>query len=101
MAEIVKKATVGNPIFWVCFTICAGLIIAGFCVPPTGVIDGSVLKGVGELFAFPTLWTVSHAIDKGIDAKLKHGNTEVIIGDLNNDTEVTVSEGEEVDDDNV
>lgn len=101
MAEIVKKATVGNPIFWVCFTICAGLIIAGFCVPPTGVIDGSVLKGVGELFAFPTLYTVSHAIDKGIDAKLKHGNTEVIIGDLNNETEVTVSEGEEVDDDNV
>ena len=98
MAEIVKKATVGNPIFWVCFTICAGLIIAGFCVPPTGVIDGSVLKGVGELFAFPTLYTVSHAIDKGIDAKLKHGNTEVIIGDLNNETEVTVSDGEEVDD---
>ena len=101
MAEIVKKATVGNPIFWVCFTICAGLIIAGFCVPPTGVIDGSVLKGVGELFAFPTLYTVGHAIDKGIDAKLKHGNTEVIIGDLNNETEVTVSDGEEVDDDNV
>lgn len=82
MAEIVKKATVGNPIFWACFTICAGLIIAGFCVPPTGVIDGSVLKGVGELFAFPTLWTVHHAIEKGIDAKLKHGNTELTIGDL-------------------
>lgn len=101
MAEIIKKATVGNPIFWLCFTICAGLIIAGFCVPPTGVIDGSVLKGVGELVIFPTLRTVDKAINKGLDAKLKHGKTEVIIGDLNNETEVTVSEGEEVGDDNV
>lgn len=100
MAEIIKKATVGNPIFWVCFTICAGLIIAGFCVPPTGVIDGSVLKGVGELFAFPTLHTVHHAIDKGIDAKLKHGNTEVIIGDLNEKTETTIIENNEENEDN-
>lgn len=82
MAEIVKKSTVGNPVFWVSFLLCAGLLIAGFLVPPTGSIDGSVLTGVGELFAFPTLWTVWHGIDKGIDAKLKHGNTEVTIGDL-------------------
>ena len=54
-----------------------------------------MLKGVGELFAFPTLWTVGHAIDKGIDAKLKHGNTEVIIGDLNNETETTIIENNE------
>ena len=32
------------------FGIC--LIIAGFCVPPVGVIDGSVLIGLGEIFAF-------------------------------------------------
>lgn len=32
------------------FGIC--LIIAGFCVPPVGVIDGSVLTGLGEIFAF-------------------------------------------------
>ncbi|MCQ2608765.1 MAG: hypothetical protein MJ197_08780 [Bacteroidales bacterium] len=28
------------------------LMIAGFCVPPKGVIDGSVLTGLGELFTF-------------------------------------------------
>lgn len=82
MAEIVSNATVRNPVFWVSFLLCAGLLIAGFLVPPTGSIDGSVLTGVGELFAFPTLWTVWHGIDKGIDARLKHGNTEVTIGDL-------------------
>lgn len=82
MVEIVKKSTVGNPVFWVCFLLCAGMLIAGFIVPPTGKIDGSVLTGVGELFAFPTLWTVWHGIDKGIDARLRHGNTELSIGDL-------------------
>lgn len=89
MAEIVKKSTIGNPIFWVSFLLCAGMLIAGFIVPPTGKIDGSVLKGVGELFAFPTLWTVRHGIDKGIDTRLRHGNTEVTIGDLNQPNTVT------------
>ena len=92
MAEIVKSATVRNPVFWVSFALCAALLIAGFLVPPTGAIDGSVLTGVGELFAFPTLWTVWHGIDKGIDAKLKHGNTEVTIGDLNSNKEEDIDD---------
>lgn len=29
-----------------------GLMTAGFVVPPTGVVDGSVLTGLGEIFAF-------------------------------------------------
>lgn len=92
MADVVKSATVRNPVFWVSFLLCAGLLIAGFLVPPTGAIDGSVLTGVGELFAFPTLWTVWHGIDKGIDAKLKHGNTEVTIGDLNSNKEEDIDD---------
>lgn len=92
MAEVVKSATVRNPVFWVSFLLCAGLLIAGFLVPPTGAIDGSVLTGVGELFAFPTLWTVWHGIDKGIEAKLKHGNTEVTIGDLNSNKEEDIDD---------
>ena len=28
------------------------LIVAGFIVPPLGVIDGSVLTAMGEVFAF-------------------------------------------------
>jgi hypothetical protein len=82
MAEAIKNGTVKNPIFWICFTLCAGLVIAGFCVPPMGNIDGSVLTAVGEMFAFPTLWTVWHAIDKGIDARVKLGKTELTVGSL-------------------
>lgn len=86
MAEIVKSSTVGNPVFWVSFALCAGLIVAGFLVPPMGVVDGSVLTAVGELFAFPTLWTVWHAINKGIDVKMKIGKAEVTVGDFNGDS---------------
>lgn len=34
------------------FLIGTGLSIAGFCVNPTGVIDGSVLGMVGEFLTF-------------------------------------------------
>ena len=59
--------------------------ITGFFMPPKGIIDGSVLTFIGELFAFATLGVVWHAMKKGIDAKVKHGNTELTIGDSDND----------------
>ena len=95
MAEIVKSSTVGNPVFWVSFALCAGLIVAGFLVPPMGVVDGSVLTAVGELFAFPTLWTVWHAIDRGIDAKMKIGKAVVTLGDFNNENETLETEDDD------
>lgn len=83
MAEIVKSATMRNPAFWVCLSISIALVVAGFLVPPTGEIDGSVLTAVGELFGFATLEVVLIAIRKGVDATLRHGKTEVAIGDMN------------------
>lgn len=85
MTEIVKKATMKNPAFWVCLSLSIGLIVAGFCVPPHGEIDGSVLTACGILFGFATLEVVHIAIRKGVDAKVKHGQTEVTLGDLNKD----------------
>lgn len=57
--------------------ISAGLIIGGFFVPPVGVINSSVLTGVGELIALAVLFLAWHAIDKGMDAKLTHGSTSL------------------------
>ena len=85
MSETYKKATIKNPAFWVCLTITIGLFVAGFCMPPHGEIDGSILTAGGILFAFATLETVHIAIKKGVDAKLRHGQTEVTVGDLNKD----------------
>lgn len=47
-----------------------------------GVIDGSVLAAVGEIFAFAALGTVVKAIDKGVDAQIQHNNTTVTVGDI-------------------
>ena len=41
--------------FWICLIVSISLIVAGFCVPPMGIIDGSVLTAVGILFGFATL----------------------------------------------
>jgi hypothetical protein len=80
MTELIKRATLRNVPFWVCLCISIALIVAGFCVPPTGVIDGSVLTGVGELFGFAALWTVWLAIKNGTNAKVRHGKTSLIVG---------------------
>ena len=69
--------------FWVCLIISIGLIIGSFFVPPMGVIDGTVLAGVGELFGFATLATVIEAIKKGSDVSVTHNNTTVTVN--NND----------------
>ena len=41
--------------FWLTLITSIVLVVAGFCVPPTGVIDGSVLKGVGLLLGFAVI----------------------------------------------
>ena len=67
----------------ICFFVSVGLIIGGFVTPPTGVIDGSVLKAVGELFMFPTLLYGFRAVELGLNLKFKKGDTSIIIGNDN------------------
>ena len=59
------------------------LIVASWFVPPMAVIDGSVLAAVGELAGFAALGTVVKAMDMGVDARVRHRETEVTVGDLN------------------
>ena len=96
MSETYKRATIKNPAFWVCLSLSIALIVAGFCVPPHGEIDGSVLTACGILFGFATLEVVHIAIRNGVDAKVRHGQTELTVGDLNKDkTEDNGAETEE------
>lgn len=57
------------------------LLAAGFVMPPTGVVDGSVLKSAAVLFGFAALAVLMHAVDKGVGAKLEHGDTKLTISD--------------------
>lgn len=55
--------------------------IASFLTPPHWIIDASVIGFTGELFAFASLFFAWESVDRGIDAKIKHKDTEI---ELNN-----------------
>ena len=74
-----KECKACKIVFVICLFVSIGLIVGGFFVPPTGVIDGSVLKAVGELFAFPALGFGFRAIELGYDLKINHGDTSIEI----------------------
>lgn len=63
------------------------LIVASFFVPPMGVIDGSVLASVGELFAFAALFKIGEAIERGMDAKVTHRDTTIEVNNPDGDKE--------------
>ena len=83
MGEIFKQAVKTSKWFHIFSFVSVGLIITSFILPPSGEIHPSILAAVGELFAFAALGALNRAIDKGLDAKVKHNNTEVTVGNLN------------------
>ena len=80
MARNVKTST--SIALWVCTGCSLSLFIASFIVPPTGVIDPTVLKGGAEILGFAALFMVREAIMEGLGVKMTHGNTSIEIHDL-------------------
>lgn len=66
--------------FWITLCVSLGLIIGGFFVPPRGIIDGSILTSIGIIFLWPSLATLTKAIENGRVAKLNFGHNSVSIG---------------------
>lgn len=94
MGEILKKATQGNTAFWICLVISILLIVGGAITPPPFVVDSSIFFGTGQLFAFAGLWTLNRAIDKGVDARVKHNETEIQI--INENKDITDDNNEQM-----
>jgi len=69
----------------VCFLISVILLLAGFLLPPMGMIDGSVLTAVGELLLFPVVIYGFRAIELGLEVKIQKGDTSVEIHKDDND----------------
>ena len=63
--------------FWVCLLTSVCLFIGGFFVPPTGVIDGSLLKAVGMLLGFATLGQAPILLESLKSAKFTKGDMTV------------------------
>ena len=77
--ETEKKCCFCQLVTLVCFIISIGLIVAGFLLPPMGIIDGSVLTAVGELLLFPVVIYAFRAIELGLEVKIQKGDTSVEI----------------------
>lgn len=72
-------------VFLVCLATSVLLLIASFLLPPMGLIEPSVLAGVGELFAFATLAQVVSAIERGKKATISKGDIHLTVGDEKNE----------------
>ena len=69
----------GYSIFIVLSLAAIILLSVSFIMPPMGVEDDSALKAAAVLFGFAALATLMHAVDKGVGAKLEHGDTKLTI----------------------
>lgn len=77
--NVTKTTTI---MLWICGLSTISLFVASFIVPPTGVIDPSILKAAALLFAFATLAEAREAIREGLGVKLTHGHTTIEVHDL-------------------
>ena len=67
------------------FIVSILLIIAGFIVPPTGIIDGSVLTAVGLLLMFTVVEKIPEAIKAGRNLKISKGDFSAEVSTEKND----------------
>lgn len=75
-----KNVTVGDIINFSCFIISVIIVIVGFILPPTGVIDSSVLIAVGELGFFSTVSKIPDfikALHGGAELEIKKGESTI------------------------
>lgn len=77
-----KECFLDNLWFKILSFLAVAMLITSMILPPAGAIDPSVIGGVGEIFAFSALWSVMYAINHGHGAQITHGNTTVIIKDM-------------------
>lgn len=68
-------------IFYICLAMSVIVGVISFLLPPTGVIDTSVLKFIALLLAFAALGVAGQNLANGKDVTFQHGETEISIGD--------------------
>jgi len=67
-------------VFFINLGVSIALIVGGFIIPPTGIIDGSVLTAVGLLLMFAVLAQVPSflkAVNEGKRIKVSKGDFSV------------------------
>ena len=67
---------------WVCLGMTIAMFVVSLFIPPRGVIDASIFKAAGFMFAFASLFELREAIREGLGVKLTHGQTTIEVHDL-------------------
>ena len=85
MAEIVKDFWFGMPVgLYVILILAIGLGVAGFIVPPLGVISGTVLKGMalilGATWLFYVTANIPTILASGAKIRASYGDAQIEIG---------------------
>lgn len=85
MGEVVKDFWAGMPLgMYVILLLSIGLGVAGFLVPPLGVINGSVLKAMALILGAAWLFYVTAHIPvilaSGAKIRAEYGNAKIEIG---------------------
>ena len=76
-----KEHHADKPIFYVCLAIAVILLVFGAITPPPAIIDGSILTAAAILLGFAALAIVGQNLANGKEATFTHGQTEITIGD--------------------
>lgn len=70
---------------WILLIFSIAILTAGFILPPIGIIDNSVLLGVGMLNTFGVLYfkldDLIASIKDGKSLTIRHGDSEIRIND--------------------
>lgn len=80
-----KKHHADKYIFYVCLAAALVVGAVSFVLPPTGIIDPSVLKFIALLLGFAALAVAGQNLANGKDVTFSHGETEVTIEDKENE----------------
>jgi hypothetical protein len=76
-----KEHHADKPIFYACLAIAVILLVFGAVTPPPAIIDGSILTAAAILLGFAALAIVGQNLANGKEATFTHGQTEITIGD--------------------
>lgn len=75
---------VARLLFWITLFVGVCLIVVSFVLPPTGVIDNTVILAVGEIMGFASLGVGFECIFEGFNVKMSHNNTTFEVNNNNN-----------------
>lgn len=70
-----------NWVFIVTLVTSIALAVAGFIVPPTGIVDGSVITVIGLLEFYAVIAQIPHLMQRGSNITISKGNARI---DVNN-----------------